>query len=87
MTQAPNLILLTDDEMKKAVASLNSEKAPDVYGVSAEHIYYGGPAGMNCVQTLINNIPFNTEIPSSMKLGILNRRIKETVKIFITIIV
>ena len=58
--------------MKKAIASLNRGKAPDVYGVTAEHIYYGGPAIMNCVQTLINNILFNKEIPSSMKLGILH---------------
>ena len=34
-----------------------------MYGVTAEHI---------CVQTLINNILFNKEIPSSMKLGILH---------------
>ena len=51
----------TDDEMKKAIASLNRGKAPDVYGVTAEHIYYGGPAVMNCVQTLINNILFNKD--------------------------
>ena len=43
-----------------------------MYGVTAEHIYYDGPAVMNCVQTLINNILFNKEIPSSMKLGILH---------------
>ena len=63
---------VTDDEMKEAIASLKRGKAPDVYGVTAEHIYYGGPAVMNCVQTLINNILFNKEIPSSMKLGILH---------------
>ena len=63
---------VTDEEIKKAIASLNRGKAPDVYGVTAEHVYYGGPAVTNCVQTLINNILFNKEIPSSMKLGILN---------------
>ena len=57
----PNTV--TDDEMKKAIASLNRGKAPDVYGVTAEHIYYGEPAVMNCVQTLINNNLFNKEIP------------------------
>ena len=63
---------VTDEEIKKAIASLNRGKAPDVYGVTAEHVYYGRPAVTNCVQTLINNILFNKEIPSSMKLGILN---------------
>ena len=63
---------VTDEEIKKAIASLNRGKAPDVYGVTAEHVYYGGHAVTNCVQTLINNILFNKEIPSSMKLGILN---------------
>ena len=63
---------MTDDEIKKAVASLILVKVPDVYGVTAEYIYYGGPAVMNYIQTLINNILFNKEIPSSMKLVILN---------------
>ena len=40
---------VTDDEMKKAVASLKIGKALDVYGVTAEHIYYGSPVVMICV--------------------------------------
>ena len=63
---------VTDDKVKKAASSLNRGKAPDAYGVTAEHIYYGGQKVMNCVKMLINNILFNKEVPSSLELGILN---------------
>ena len=43
-----------------------------MYGVTAEHIYCGGPIDMKCVQMVINNILFKKEIPSSMKLYMLN---------------
>ena len=54
------------------MVSLNRGKAPDAYGVTAEQIYNEGPVVMNCVKKLINNIPFNKEVPTAMKLGILN---------------
>ena len=54
------------------MVSLNRGKAPDAYGVTAEQIYNEGPVVMNCVKNLINNIPFNKEVPTAMKLGILN---------------
>ena len=63
---------VTDDELKNAAASLNRGKAPDAFGDTAQHIYCGGPEVMNCVKMLINNILFDKEVPSSMKLGILN---------------
>ena len=63
---------VTDDEVKKAAALLNRGKCPDAYSVTAEHIYYGGPEVMNCVKMLISIILFNKEVPSSMKLDILN---------------
>ena len=54
---------------KQVVASLNRGNAPDVYSFTAEHIYYGGPAVINYVQTLINNILFNKEMLSSMEVS------------------
>lgn len=63
---------VTDKEINDAAASLNRGKAPDAYGVTAEHIYYGGREVKNCVKTLINTILFNKQVPSAMKLGILN---------------
>ena len=58
----PNSV--ADNEIKED-ASLNRGKALDVYGVTAEHVYYGGPVIMNYGQTLMNTIFFNKEIPSS----------------------
>ena len=63
---------VTDKEIRDAVKSLNRGKAPDVYGVAAEHVYYGGQEMLNIIKKLINDILLNHEVPISMKLGILN---------------
>ena len=34
--------MVIDNEIQNAVNSLNRGKATDVYGVTAEHVYYGG---------------------------------------------
>ena len=63
---------VTDKEITDAVKSLNRGKAPDAFGVTAEHIYYGGRDVINSVKFLINSVLFNKEVPSDMKLGVLN---------------
>lgn len=40
---------VTDEEMDIAIKSLNRGKAPDGYGVTAEHVYYGGQDLKNTV--------------------------------------
>lgn len=64
--------LVTDEEILSAVKSLNRGKAADGYGVTAEHVYHGGQDLPNAVKSLINNILLIKDIPSSLKLGILN---------------
>ena len=63
---------VTDKEIHDAVKSLNRGKAPDVYGVAVEHVYYGGQEMLDIIKKLINDILLNHEVPISMKLGILN---------------
>lgn len=63
---------VTEVEIKDAVNSLNRGKAPDIYGVSAEHVYYGGQQVLSTIHTLINDILLNHEVPVNLKLGILN---------------
>ena len=60
-----------DNEIK-ADTSRTCGKALDMYSVTAAYIHYGGPVVMNSVQTLVNTVFDNKEIPSSMKFDILN---------------
>ena len=64
--------LVTDEEILSAVKSLNRGKAADGYGVTAEHVYHGGQDLLKVVKSLINNILLAKDVPSSLKLGILN---------------
>ena len=63
---------VTTKEITDAVKSLNRGKAPDVYGVSAEHICYGGQQILDIIKTLMNDILFCKEIPVNLKMGVLN---------------
>lgn len=63
---------VTEKEISDAVKSLNRGKAPDIYGIAAEHVYYGGQQILNSIKTLINDILLSHEVPINMKLGILN---------------
>ena len=44
---------VTDKEISDAVISLNRGKAPDIYGVAAEHVYFGGQKILDIIKTLI----------------------------------
>ena len=67
---------VTDKEITDAVKCLSQGKAPDAFGVTAEHIYYGRRDVVNSVKFLINSVLFNKEVPSDMKLGVLNPILK-----------
>ena len=47
---------VTDKEIRNAVKSLNRGKATDAFGVTAEHIYYGGRDVINSGKFLINSV-------------------------------
>ena len=63
---------MTEKQISDAVKSLNRGKAPDIYGVAADHVYYGGQKTLDAIKTLINDILQNHDAPINMKLGILN---------------
>ncbi|MCG7875776.1 MAG: reverse transcriptase domain-containing protein [Candidatus Thiodiazotropha endolucinida] len=63
---------VTDNEIIGAINSLNRGKAPDTYGVTAEHVYYGGQPIYDVIKALVNNVLLYSEVPDSLKLGILN---------------
>ena len=64
--------MVTSKDIQNAAKLLNRGKAADVYGVTAEHIYYGGQELLTVVKTIINNFLLAKDDPPAMKLGILN---------------
>ena len=62
---------VTPAETKKAVSQLNNKKAPDEYGLSAEHLKYAGIAVIEDITDIFNQIIFEKQVPSFFKSGIL----------------
>jgi hypothetical protein len=51
-----NELTFSEKELEEAIRSLNSKKAPDVYGLTAEHLKYGDSTLVNYLTELLNNI-------------------------------
>jgi hypothetical protein len=50
-----NELTFSEKELEEKNRSLNSKKAPDVYGITAEHLKYGGSTLVNYLTELLNN--------------------------------
>jgi hypothetical protein len=61
----------TPAEVKKVIHSLNSGKAPDNCGITAEHMKHAGETLISTISTLINKILKLKIVPRTMKEGIL----------------
>ncbi|VDH91711.1 Hypothetical predicted protein [Mytilus galloprovincialis] len=64
-------LTFTAEEIDKAINQLNTNKAPDIYGITAEHIKYGGDTLLQAITSIINNICSSATIPDCIKHGIL----------------
>ena len=62
---------VTKQEVKKAVNSLNRNKAADFYGITAENIVYGGDNVVAYIQEVLNKTFQLHHIPDILKIGIL----------------
>lgn len=71
-TEMNNELNFSEKELEEAIRSLNSKKAPDVYGLTAEHLKYGGSTLVNYLTELLNNICKADSTPDLIKLGILS---------------
>ena len=69
--QSATPIVFTTEEIRDAVKSLNTNKAPDIYGLTAEHIIHGGDTLISTITEVINNICKTATIPDALKHGIL----------------
>jgi hypothetical protein len=62
---------VTKQEVKKAINSLNRNKAADFYGITAEHIVYEGDNLVAYIQEVLNETFQLHHIPDILKIGIL----------------
>ncbi|MCG7866749.1 MAG: hypothetical protein JAY74_10300 [Candidatus Thiodiazotropha taylori] len=62
---------VTQDQVKKAIFSLNRGKAADVYGVTAEHFLHGGENLLQTTTDIINSLYRQGAITECMKTGVL----------------
>ena len=67
-TEAPGV---TERQVARALMSLKNNKAPDSFGLMAEHLKLGGHPVVSFLTTLFNEIIESGHIPDSMKTGII----------------
>ncbi|MEW8090529.1 MAG: reverse transcriptase domain-containing protein [Candidatus Thiodiazotropha endolucinida] len=69
---------VTTSEVKKAISQLNSKKAPDEFGLTAEHLKFAGKAVIEDITDIFNQIIFEKQVPSAFKSGILTPVLKKS---------
>ena len=69
---------VTPEEVGKTISQLNMKKAPDVFGLTAEHLKYAGSAVVNDISNLFNQILLDKKVPEAFKMGILTPVLKKS---------
>ncbi|KAK3109204.1 hypothetical protein FSP39_025480 [Pinctada imbricata] len=59
----------TVDEITSAVKQLNTNKSPDAYGVTTEHVLHGGKVLLDLLTEIFNIILRMERVPNDLKLG------------------
>ena len=62
---------VTEKEMEDALSSLNKGKAPDIYGLTTEHLTSASEVLLPVLTSLMNRIFSLGDLPDSLKLGML----------------
>lgn len=62
---------ITPEQIRKAIESLNTGKAADYYGVTAEHFLHGGEAVIQVMTHIINSLYKFGRVTDAMKIGTL----------------
>ena len=58
-------------EINSAIKKLNNNKAVDIFGLTAEHLKYGGPQLQLVLKDLLNSVLLQGKIPAVLKKGII----------------
>ncbi|MEW8544512.1 MAG: reverse transcriptase domain-containing protein, partial [Candidatus Thiodiazotropha sp.] len=63
--------VVTMEELKRSINSINKGKATDIYGLMIEHVAYGGEELASCILSIINCIFKSGIVPDTLKNGLL----------------
>ena len=63
--------IVSEEQVRKAIKSLNTGKAPDFYGVTAEHLLNGGEAAVKAATNLVNSMFQLGKVTEALKVGAL----------------
>ena len=69
---------ITPDEVYKAMSQLNSKKAADEQGLTAEHLKYSGKVLIEEITDIFNSIIAEGKVPQMFKSGILTPVLKKS---------
>ena len=69
---------ITKSEVKEAISRLNTKKAPDELGLTAEHLKHAGNSLIEDITDAFNRIICDKQIPEAFKTGILNPVLKKS---------
>ena len=61
---------ITELETRKCISSLNNNKAPDIYGITSEHLKRASPLIIPMLTELSNRIMAEKVMPTDLKLGL-----------------
>ena len=71
-------IIVTIEEVKKAIQKLNSRKAADEYGITAEHVKFAGSKIYTLYQDIFNQIFQEGKVAQSFKTGVITPILKKS---------
>ena len=69
---------ITKSEVKEAISRLNTKKAPDEFGLTAEHLKHAGNSLIEDITDTFNQIICEKQIPEAFKTGILTPVLKKS---------
>lgn len=69
--------VISEEEIVNAIFRLNTNKAPDEFGISAEHIKHADMSLIPALSTLFNAIIKHSYIPEQFKTGVINPVLKK----------
>lgn len=69
--QSDSIKPISQTEISEAISKLNSKKACDEFGISAEHLKLAGPSILPLLQSLFNAIVNNSYVPSQFLSGLI----------------
>ncbi len=62
---------LDAEKIEALIRELNRNKAADFHGLTAEHLIHAGPAAIQTIQLIMNQIVLSCKLPSDQKTGAL----------------